>query len=74
MAAIWEVLVFLDKEAGEVLQRLVFDRAYSVLFACADTNDLYKLFVSILIKDRHAKAEEAEDPKEAEEGAGKEGA
>ncbi len=42
MSAIWEELIFLDKETGEALQRFVFDKPYSFLFACADTNMLYK--------------------------------
>ena len=42
LSAIWEELVFLDKETGEALQRFVFDKPYSFLFACADTNELYK--------------------------------
>ena len=42
MAAIWEELIFLDKETGEALQRFVFDKPYSFLLACADTNELYK--------------------------------
>ncbi len=40
MTAIWEELVFLDTETGEALQRFVFDRPYSFLFACADTSEL----------------------------------
>ena len=43
-SAIWEELIFLDKETGEGLQRFVFDERYSFLFACADTNELYKKF------------------------------
>jgi hypothetical protein len=69
MAAIWEELIFLDKETGEALQRFVFDKPYSFLFACADTNMLYKKFDHILIKDRHAPKEEDESA-EAEEGEG----
>jgi len=61
-----------DKEMGETLQRFMFDRPYSFLFACADTNTLYKNFDRIVIKDRHAKAEEAQVPREVEEGAGEE--
>ena len=60
MAAIWEELIFLDKETGEALQRFVFDKPYSCLFACADTNELYKKIDRILIKDRHAPQEEVE--------------
>jgi hypothetical protein len=67
MAAIWEELIFLDKETGEALQRFVFDKPYSFLFACADTNELYKKFDRILIKDRHAPQEEVEG-ESAEEG------
>ncbi len=59
--------MFLHKEIGEALQRFVSDRPYSLLFAGADTNEFYKTFDRILIKDRHAKAEEAKDPNEAEE-------
>jgi hypothetical protein len=60
MTAIWEELIFLDKETGEALQRFVFDKPYSFLFACADTNELYKKFDRIMIKDRHAPPEEGE--------------
>jgi hypothetical protein len=69
MAAIWEELIFLDKETGEALQRFVFDKPYSFLFACADTNELYKKFDRILIKDHHAPKEDQEgEDAEAEEG------
>ena len=69
MAAIWEELVVLEKETGEALQRFVFDKPYSFLFACADTNELYKKIDRILIKDHHAPKEDQEDEDaEAEEG------
>ena len=68
MSAIWEELVFLDKETGEALQRFVFDKPYSFLFACADTNELYKKFDRILIKDHHARQEEVHEETEGEEG------
>jgi hypothetical protein len=42
MSAIWEEPIFLDKETGEALQRFVFDKPYSFLFAYADTDELYK--------------------------------
>jgi hypothetical protein len=61
MAAIWEELIFLDRETGEALQRLVFDKPYIFLFACANTNELCKKIARILIKDHHA-------PKENQEG------
>ncbi len=67
MAAIWEELIFLDRETGEALQRFVFDKPYSFLFACADTNELCKKNDRILIKDHHAPAENQEGD-EAEEG------
>ena len=67
MSAIWEELIFLDKETGEALQRFVFDKPYSFLFACADTNKLYKKFDRILIKDQHVHEEDQEGD-EAEEG------
>jgi hypothetical protein len=52
----------------------VFDRPYSFLFACPDNNELYKKKNDrILIKGRHAKAEEVEEPKKAEESADEEG-
>ncbi len=40
VSAIWEELIFLDKETGETLQLFVFDKHYSFLFACADTDEL----------------------------------
>ena len=67
MAAIREELIFMDHETGEALQRFVFDKPYSLLFACADTNELYKKIDRILIKDHHAPEENQEDDK-AEEG------
>ncbi len=67
IAAIWEELIFLDRETGEALQRFVFDKPYSFLFACADTNELYNFFDRILIKDHHA-TEENQEGDEAEEG------
>ena len=42
MAAISEELISLDKETGEALHRFVFYKRHSFLFACADTNELYK--------------------------------
>jgi len=69
MAAMWEELIFLNKETGEALHRFVFDKPYSFLFACADTNELYKKFDRILIKDHHAPEEEQDgEDAEAEEG------
>ena len=67
MSAIWEELIFLDKETGEALQCFVFDKPYSFLFACADANELYQKFDRILIKDQHA-PEEDQECDEAEEG------
>ena len=67
MSAIWEELVFLDKEIGEALQRFVFEKPYSFLFACADTDELIKKLDRILIKDHHA-PEEDQEGDEAEEG------
>ena len=61
MAAIWEELIFLDREKGEALRRFVLDKPYSFLFACADTNELYKKIDRILVKDHH-------DPEEIQEG------
>ncbi len=60
MSAIWEELIFLDKETGEALQRLVFDKPYSFHFACADTNELYKNIDHILIRDHNSPTEEDE--------------
>ncbi len=48
MSVIWEQLIFLDKETGEALPRIVFDKPYSFLFACADANMLYKKLASFL--------------------------
>jgi hypothetical protein len=45
----------------------VFDKLYSFLFACAETNNLYKTIDRILIKDRHAPAEEGESAEAEEE-------
>jgi hypothetical protein len=67
MSAIWEELIFLGKETGETLQRFVFDKLYFVLFACADTNKLYKNIDHILIKDRHASPKEGESAEAEEE-------
>ncbi len=67
MTAIWEELIFLDRETGKALQRFVFDKSYSFLFACADTNELYKKIDRILIKDHHTPGENQEGD-EAEEG------
>ncbi len=68
MSAIWEELAFLDKETGEALQRFVFDKPYSFLFACADTNELYKKFDRIHIKDPHVREDQVQETDEAEEG------
>jgi len=67
MAAIWEEFIFLDRETGEAIQRFVFDKSYSFLFACADFNELYKKNDRILIKVHHA-PEENQEGDEAEEG------
>jgi len=57
MAAIWDELIFSDRDTGEALQRFVLDKLYSFLFACADTNELYKKNDRILIKDHNAPEE-----------------
>jgi hypothetical protein len=57
----------LDRETGEALHRFVFDKPYSFLFACADTNEFYKKNNRILIEVHHA-PEENQEGDEAEEG------
>ena len=47
----------------------VFDERYSFVFACADTNELYKKFDRIiLIRDRHASKQDEEVEKGEGEG------
>ena len=67
ISTIWEILTFLDKETGEDLHRFVFDKPCSFIFACADTNELFKRIDRILIKDHHA-PEECQEGNEAEGG------
>ena len=45
----------------------MFDKLYIFLFACADTNKLYKNIDCVLIKNHHA-PEENQEGDEAEEG------
>ncbi len=45
----------------------MFDKPYSFLFACADTNELYKKIDRILVKDRHAPQEEDQGESAEEE-------
>jgi hypothetical protein len=61
--AIFEELIFLDREQGEALTRFVFDAPYQFLFADVNTNQLYKNFDRIIVKDDHAgqKREEAKE-------------
>jgi hypothetical protein len=49
ISTIWEELIFLYKEAGEALQRFVFDRPCAFLLTCANTNELYNKFNRVLI-------------------------
>ena len=49
--AIFEELIFLDREQGEALTRFVFDKPYQFLFADVNTNQLYKYFDRIIVKD-----------------------
>ena len=61
--AIFEELIFLDREQGEALTRFVFDAPYQFLFADVNTNQLYKKFDRIIVKGDHAgqKREEAKE-------------
>jgi hypothetical protein len=49
--AIFEELIFLDRKQGEALNRFVFDAPYQFLFAYVNTNQLYKNFDRIIVKD-----------------------
>ena len=49
--AIFEELIFLDREQGEALTRFVFDKPYQFIFADVNTNQLYKNFDRIIEKD-----------------------
>ena len=52
--AIFQELIFLDREQGEALTRLVFDAPYQFIFVDVNTNQLYKNFDCIIVKDDHA--------------------
>ena len=49
--AIFEELIFLDKDTADKLQRYVFDAPYSFMFCDVNTNSIYKKFDLIQIKD-----------------------
>jgi hypothetical protein len=49
--AIFEELIFLDKDEGEALTRFVFDIPYAFLYVDVNTNSLYKNFDRITQRD-----------------------
>jgi len=49
--AIFEELIFLDKDEGEALTRFVFDIPYAFLYVDVNTNSLYKKFERIIQRD-----------------------
>ena len=49
--AIFEELIFLDKDEGEALTRFVFDVPYAFLYVDVNTNSLYKNFDRITQRD-----------------------
>ena len=52
----------MDRELGEALTRFVFDAPYQFLFADVNTNQLYKNFDRIIVKDDAGqKREEAKE-------------
>ena len=69
--AIFEELIFLDRDTGEALQRYVFDRPHAFLFASAETSSLFKNFDRLLVKEKNAQQVEVEVEVEVEEGKGK---
>ena len=64
--AIFEELIFLDRDTGEALQRFVFDRPYAFLYAVSETNDLYKNFDRIRVRQRDGFQEVEKDVDEIE--------
>jgi len=51
LTAIFEELIFLDKEEGEALTRFAFDIPYDFLYVDVNTNSLYKKFDRITQRD-----------------------
>jgi hypothetical protein len=49
--AIFEELIFLDREQGEALTKFVFDKPYQFIFSDVNSNQLYKKIVRIIVKD-----------------------
>ena len=50
-SAIFDELIFLDRDVADKLQRFVFDEPYTFMFVCVDTNKIHKNFDSVHIKD-----------------------
>jgi hypothetical protein len=63
LTAIFEELIFLDRDQGETLTRFVFDAPYQFLFADVNTNQLNKKFDRVTVKDDHAGQKREEDKK-----------
>jgi hypothetical protein len=61
--AIFEELIFLDREQGEALTRFVFDKPCQFLFADVNTNHLFKNLDRIIVKDA---GQEGQDQKAKE--------
>ena len=59
--AVFEELIFLDRDVADRLQRYVFDAPYAFLFADVNTNALHKNFDRIEIKDGRGEAQEGEE-------------
>jgi hypothetical protein len=59
--AIFEELVFLDRDQGEALTRFIFNAPSQFLFADVNTDKLYKNFDRIIVKDDHAGQKWEED-------------
>ena len=49
--AIFEELIFLDRDVADRLQRFVFDEPYSFMFVSVDKNQIHKNFDLLSIKD-----------------------
>ena len=58
--AIFEELIFLDRDTGDALTRYVYDRPYAFLYADVNTNSLYKNFDKLHIKDGQAEDQETQ--------------
>lgn len=65
-AAVFEELLFMDKDAADALHNFVYDEPYSFLFVDVNTNSLFKKFDTIVVHGGHASQPEGQVKGEAQ--------